>query len=269
MLTLAGCGEKPQKPLKEDSKEKISEHLEKIDGENEKLIEEVEKIKKEREKPVIMLEDEKSSNSKNEEEKGDEEKKEKDDTIKTEDKILKRDKAVYTMWENTLKKVELIHQEWNSYEQEAIEKGASSDDILAFERAIDGLALAVDNKDIFKTLIKANEATYNLARFFDFYKGNIDGEISRIKYYARQIYLASALNQTLDMDGMLKNISDALDRLRQKVRLEEKDKDVIIKLHSSIQDMLKTFQYKNTELLRIKKDIVLENAKEVLEKARK
>ncbi len=294
MSSCQGKEEKPQSP--EEEKDKIPKPLATLEEKVEDVQKEMEKLMEEIEKPIElqMAEDQK----KKEEQGGEEEKaekeeqggedkgqqaegqgeaegegkeqKEQEDTIEQQKKMaeMKKEQSILIMRDGLLKKVEKIHTGWNSYETKAIEDGASEEDIKKFEDALNSLTVAVDEEDDMATLMSLNNITLHMARFYDFYKGNPDGEVLRLRHYTRQIYLDGRAEAWDKAQANVENLESTLDRLEQKIKLS-KDKEALMKnLTSSVDDYVGVIEKENIELLKIKMDIVLSNLDKAREEAK-
>lgn len=292
MTSCKGKEEKPQSP--EEEKDKIPKPLATLEEKAEEVQKEMEKLIEEIEKPIELQmaenqkkkeeqgggeekadKDEQGGEGKGQqgEEKGGgegEEKKEQEDSIEQEKKMaeMKKEQTILMMRDGLLKKVEQIHTSWNSYETKAIEDGASEEDITKFEDALNSLTVAVDEEDDMATLMSLNSIALHMARFYDFYKGNPDGEILRLRHYSRQIYLDGRAEAWDKAQANVENLKSALDRLEQKIKLS-KDKEALMKnLTTSVEDYVGVIEKENIELLKIKMDIVLSNLDKVREEAK-
>ncbi|MTI67232.1 MAG: hypothetical protein FH753_11640 [Firmicutes bacterium] len=178
---------------------------------------------------------------------------------KNKEKILMKEEKIYKMWESIASKIESIHGGFNDYHAKALEAGATEEDINKFKKALDELTLAVDKKDDKLSLEKLNQMNFYMARFFDFYKGNIDAEILRIKYYTRKVHLDGMMNKWNEAEKNIEEITPIYERLDQKIKLEEKDKPLMDKLKFAIDDLENSIKYKSEKLLKIKRDIIIKN----------
>lgn len=282
LLVFSVSCKKKENDKEKSNKEEIPQQIKSIEETNEEIITDVEKLQSEMSDPQKAMdekegEEEKSSQkdsggdeeSKKEEDKQKEDEKgKKEDEKKSEEEDKKKQKEEFLKeidkkWGDIGKKIADMHSGWNSFEPKAIEDGAGATDITEFEENLNALTLAAQNHNILDTLTTANEVSFSIARFLDFYKGNADNEMIRIKYYIRKSILDGTKNDWEAVKEDIKNTTPVIERLRIKVELKEKDKELFTKLELSLKDMESVIEKENVQLLKIKRDIVLNNLTEL------
>lgn len=173
--------------------------------------------------------------------------------------IKTKDEEIFLKWKEVDKNLEEIHKSWNSYEVESLEKGSNREKGDEFKGNLNDLTVAVENRDMKNIMDSGSKAINSLAVFFDLYKHEIRGDLSRIKYSVYQAFLQA---QNGDNDAANKHLDETEEitaRIRQ--RLEEDKTKNLDKLSLSISDMKLALQKNSIELLKIKRDIVIENVK--------
>ncbi len=284
LTIITSCKSKEEKPNpSKEEKEKIPKELESMEEKTEEVIKEIEKLQEEIEKPLELMKpkdekkkeegnegnESKEEGQKSDQKQGGEEGGSKEDIEKKKAEAeLEKKEKIMKMWESIGKKSEEIHASWNDYETTAIEDGASNEDITKFEDALNKLTIAVEEKKDMDCLIYLNSMIQHMSRFFDFYKGNPDGEALRLKYYARQMYLDAALDSWDAVEQNVEKLESTMDRLTQKTKLEKEKEELLNKLKLSVEDMKNAVKEKNKELLKIKMDIILKNLEEVRKEAK-
>lgn len=280
LIFTVSCKSKQKSEVKTE-KEQIPQNLKNIQDTVEEIIAEVEKLKADLESPSRAIEkqqkskeeeskeDSQSEDGKKEEgnkeedkQKGEEKEKEK----KEEDKQKQMEefqKQVDKIWVEIGKKITDIHSGWNDFQPKAIEDGASQEDLKRFEDSLNILTKKVQVHDILETLNMANEVTIHTARFLDFYKGNIDNNILRLKYFVRKSYLDSLKGDWEKVKEDVKGAFPIFEKIKTKIKLSEKDKKLLEKLELSIKDLETVINEKNPPLIKIKRDIVLNNLAEL------
>ncbi|WP_066502302.1 hypothetical protein [Abyssisolibacter fermentans] len=292
IVSLPAC-----KSQKEEDKntDKIPEQLKTITEGNEKIVENIEKIHDYLINPKkAEIDQDEMSKGKSEEEDSENKKEEKDGESGSEDEkkesenksneqqntgTIKKDEEdgketdlsqiIVKMWGEITSISKEIHGSWNEYEMESLKKGATEEDILKFETAINGLTIAIDNKDILDIMYKTNDVTMSLARFYDLYKDNIDGEKNRINYYIRGSYLYGFENDWETSLSQIQQANKQLEKLNNKIISDKKNSKYLKKLEISIKDMENVIPNKSRELLRIKRDIVLDNLDAIIQGEKK
>lgn len=299
MFTIISCQIQQQNPKpQEEKKDKIPNQLSTLEEKLKEVQKEMEKLQEEIEKPIELQiaeeqkkkqQDEgKNQDSQQQGEDGEnqgqegqdqgqnqnqgqgEEKESPEEMIERQRKMaeMKKEQSILMMRESLSKKVEQIHAHWNGYETKAIEDGASEEDIKKFEDALNNLTIAVDEDNDMDALMSLNSITLHMARFFDFYKGNPDGEILRLMYYARQIYLDGTAESWDKSQESSQNLKSALDRLEKKIELSKDKEELMKNLTLSVDDYTLVIKNKNKELLKIKKDVLLKNLEKVRDEAK-
>ncbi len=296
IFSTTACGKKQPKPMLQSKEEKVSDKLKTMQEKSEKVTDEIEKILEEMKKPEKLEEDEKKE-EKGKETKGNDGKKDEGDgggdsggkssgsggekkaegnQDKTsegkkgeeEKKPITKQEKVEEMWKGVKKTTEEIHTSWGDYEIKAIEKGAKKPELSKFEDTINNLTVSVEEKNILNALTYSNEITYNMATFYDSYKGNHEGELMRLRYFARQAHLYGMKGEWDKSEGSIKQAEETMNMIRAKIKLDKKDQDLMEKLNLSIINMRTAIPKKNTELMKIKRDIVLKNIDQIKSKLR-
>ncbi len=170
-----------------------------------------------------------------------------------------KDEELIMRWQKIDKDLEEIHKSWNSYEVEAIDKGVTAEKGDEFKRNLNSLTVAVENRDIASILDTASKAFNSLSTFFDLYKDEVRGELSRVKYSVHQAFILAKNGNKEEANKLLTETQEHTSRMRQKLK-EDKMKD-LEKLSLAINDMQKALDSNSIELLKIKRDIAIENIK--------
>ena len=167
------------------------------------------------------------------------------------------------LWKTMNNSIKEIHAHWNSYEIEGTKKAGISSGEEKFEESLNKLTLAVENKDVFNILNNGSQVYLNISPFFDSYKDEIKGDLCKIKYYIYQTYL---IGESGDLDRAKEILSEGevyLTNLRHKIGKDEKKTKAFEKLNFSLQDIKGVLNENNSNLLTIKRDIILDNIKQL------
>lgn len=288
LLTLTACTKKEDTEIKEG--EKVSETLSQMDEKTKKIIEDIEKIIEEDEKPLFV--EEKEDGEKESEEKnsssqeGDSKEsgsssagesdsseqsqavvppKEKTYEEKKEEEKIKRDEKIEKDWMDLSKEIEKIHKDFNKYKIEAIEEGINSDIVSQTENHLNNLTIAIGKKEKINSLKQADKLIFSLGNYFDLYKGNVEGDLNRITYTMREAYLYALEDNFENAKKVAIEYESYFSMLNQKIDIEKKDKKHLDTLQVSIKDLINSLKYNDADLVKIKRDIVLENVKKIKE----
>ncbi|RKD31928.1 hypothetical protein [Thermohalobacter berrensis] len=277
IINLFGCSPKQEKPMVKKESEEVPKPLKTIEKRVEDTISELEKIQEEKKKPEEKQNKQEENQNKQEQgnEKQDKQNQQggqqnqqgKQNQGQQQSKQQTKEDKIKGMWDSINEKVTKIHTDWNTYEITAIKDGASEEDIKGFEKTLNRLTVNVEAENEMGSLIEANNMIFYLSKFLDLYKGKPDGEIMRLKFSINKVYLYGQMNDWEKANMALKEIDSSLGRLRKKIKLDKKDKGEMDKLELSIEDFKNVAKMKNVELLKIKRDVAIENLNKVREKA--
>ncbi len=286
MLTPTACTKKQEKPKTQSQEEKIPEKLKAMQGRNEDIIKEIEKIVEEIKKP----EEPKKPEEKGQQQQGQNSQQggggggseggspsseggNEQNQQKTSEKSGGQEKEPQTkeqkieeMWNGVKKISGEIHNSWGDYEIQAIENGIKKQELRKFEETINKLTIAIDKKSVEESLVYSNDITYDMAPFFDSYKGNHEGELMRLRYFTRQALLYGMQGDWDKSQESIAQAEESMNTARAKIKLDKEDQELMEKLGLSIANMKTSIPMKNIELLKIKRDIVLKNADEIKDK---
>ncbi|NMB07141.1 MAG: hypothetical protein GX981_01990 [Tissierellia bacterium] len=257
-IILSSCNkEGNKKESKIEKKEKAPKSLVSVSEELDKILASMGEIKKITELTPLEFE---TLHSKG---KGEEEGK-KEGEKKKEEKLELRDEELLKKWNNIDKKIEKIHSEWNNYEVEAIKKAVNPEKAKEFKKNLNLCTIAIEDRNIKNILDTGSQAILSLASFFDLYKDEIKGDLSRIKYAIYQAYLIEE-NNIENAKKILDSTGENITRLRQKLGKDKEKVNRLDKLSLAIEDMKQSLNEDNKKLLELKRDIVINNIK-LLEK---
>ncbi|WP_427338208.1 hypothetical protein [Caloranaerobacter sp. DY30410] len=265
------CSKQQEKPSPKINKDEIPTSLKAMVEDVENIFNEIEKIKEEKE---MAAEDKKKEEEKNKQQKDEKQDELKDKMGQSEKKSEEGKKEtdieekIKKAWEAVNKVIVNVHKKWNDYELDVVKDGIREEDIKKFEEALDNLTISADAKNEIKSLFDANNVTLRLSNFLNMYKGNPDGEVAKLKYNIRQIHLYGEINEWVKAIEMSKYLEPIFERLNQKIKLDKKDEKLKEKLKDSIQDLKSVIDKKNVELLKIKRDIALQNLDTLKEAAK-
>jgi hypothetical protein len=180
---------------------------------------------------------------------------------------ITRDEEIFMKWEEIDNSLEDIHRDWNSYEVEGVKKGANPDQGKEFKKSLNSFTKAIENRQMMDIMDTGSRSINSLAPFFDLYKDEINGDLSRINYSTYQAFLKAKEGDIKTADKLINEAAEYSGRIRQKLD-KDKDKDKIKeldKLSLAISDMKLALNENSIKLLEIKRDITLKNIKALRE----
>ena len=271
LLNIAACSRKPQqKPSTYQKKEKAAKSLTQISKDIDSIMKNLETISQTAvmpEKPEEQKNQGMSSQQGGQQ--GGQQSGQKTNQAggqgspKTKTKEMTKGEKIQKLWDDIDKKVKDIHTQWNSYEAEALKKGATPDSFSKLKNSLNGLTVAVENRDHENIINLGSQMYLNLSPFFDLYKDEIGGSIGRIKYSVYQAFLVAEKGDKLKADEFLTQAETNISNMRQKLGTDKKKVAMLDKLNFALQDMKSSLQLDSSSLLKIKRDIILKNIEEL------
>lgn len=267
IFLLSGCTLQKQKVGKFEKKDRAPKSLGGISSGLQELLDHNKKIEELLDNTYIEEDKEKSDEKSEDEEKEDDNKKE--DKEKPEEKPKekteeeeRREKLKKT-WQAMDKKIEELHKEWNKYEGEAIKKGGNPDKMAKFSESLNLLTKAIENRKVSDVYNYGSLSMQNISQAFDLYKDEIWGEINKIKYASYQSYLKFISGQFTLATRLLEDSREEISKIRLKLEKDDSKIKLLDKVNLSIGDMQKSFKENSLKLVRIKKDIIINNLEEL------
>ncbi len=201
-------------------------------------------------------------NQENKDENKDE--KEKTDKSKTEkEAMITKDEEILKIWKTVDDKIEKIHKDWNNYESEGMKKGASAEKSKDLKGNLNLFTRAIENRDMVLAMDDGSKTLSSLSYFFDLYRDETYGDLSRIRYAVYQAYLNAKGNNVKEADKLLETTEEYITRIRQKLGEDKDSIKSLDKLSLSIGDMKQSLTDDSMKLWEIKRDIILENIKQL------
>ena len=178
-------------------------------------------------------------------------------------KYNNKDEKLLDKWEEINKKLEDIHNKWNSYETEGMKKGVTSEISNRFKDSLNALTSSIEGKNIIGIYDYSSQTMLNLSPIFGLYKDEIWGEINRLKYLTYQSYLNSLKGDDLKTIELLKSSEEDISKIRLKLEKNDSKIKILDKVNLSIEDMNKSLKENSIKLVRIKRDIIIKNLEEL------
>lgn len=171
----------------------------------------------------------------------------------------KRQEKIIQNWQSMSKKIKSVHEDWNSYETEEKKGSISLEKIDQFRNSINNLTKSIEEKDVMKVYEYGSQSFLNLSPMFDLYKDDLGGEVNKIKHGVYLAYLRFVEDRILQGTNILKQLENSINNIKLKIG-EDKDKIKIVdKINAAIEDMEKAMKEDSLKLIRIKRDIIIDN----------
>lgn len=178
---------------------------------------------------------------------------------------MTKDEDIFIKWREIDKKLEEVHESWNKYEVEGMKKGITSEKANEFKKNLNLFTVAIENREMEDIMNEGSRAINSIAVFFDLYKDEIRGDLSKIKHSVYQAFIKSQQGNNKAAQDLLTKTEEYTARIRHRL---EKDDDKIKdldRLSLATSDMKLALEDNNIKLLKIKRDIVLNNIKSLQE----
>lgn len=175
----------------------------------------------------------------------------------------KRQEKIIQGWQSMSKKIESVHKGWNSFETEDKKGSLSLEKADEFRNSLNNLTKSIEDKDVMKVYEYGSQSLLNISPMFDSYKDDLGGETNKIKHGVYLAYLRFIEDRILQGSNILKQLDNSINNLKLKIG-EDKDKiKVVEKVNMAIQDMEKAMKEGSLKLIRIKRDVIIDNIKEL------
>ena len=166
-------------------------------------------------------------------------------------------------WQQMDKKIEEIHKNWNDYEPEGAKKGVAAEKVDNFRLSLNLLTKAIEERNIREIYDYGSQSMLSLGSIISLYRDDIGGEVNKIKYGTYQAYINSLEGKNIKASDLLRGLEEDIDKIRLKFEKDDVKVKIIEKFNLSIEDMRKALSDKSVKLIRIKKDIIIDNLGEI------
>lgn len=180
-------------------------------------------------------------------------------------KEMSKDEKLEALWKMMDKDLEESHPLWNSYEAEAMKKGAAIERGNKFEESINKLTKAVENRTIMDIYDFGSQAILDLKPFYELYTDEMRGEVAQIKHDTYQAYIKGSQEKKDEAVALLNNKDENMNRIKLKLEGKEDQLKTLEKTTLSLGDMRKAMDVNSKRLLILKKDVLIKNLKELEE----
>lgn len=176
---------------------------------------------------------------------------------------MQKDEKLKLAWKEIDDKLEKSHKWWNKYESEGIKKGATQENRELFQTSFNKMTKSVEARNTVDIYDFCSQSILNLRPFYDLYLDDIGGDIAVLKYVAYQSYLKAISDDLTGALNLLQNRDEYINRIKLKIgdkKEKLKEVDMVV---NSIGDMKKALDEKSKRLFMIKKNIIIENLKQL------
>lgn len=169
-----------------------------------------------------------------------------------------------SVWQDIEKTVEETHGYWNEYQVEGQKKGASREQLDSFEASLNRLTISIERNNLNQGYGEMSQCYLSLSPFLDLYEDDIMAELTNLKYNTYRSY-SMGIGNEVEIDFQIFDNNDEIySRIKPKVDDQSKD-DLIDRLENSLASLKKGLSEDSSRVKMIKKNIVLENIKELEE----
>jgi len=168
-------------------------------------------------------------------------------------------------WTAINDKIKTVHENWNAYETDQKKKAVSPEELEQFRASLNVFTKSVEDKDIIGIYEDGSTCLLNLGSLFDVFKDDISGDVNELRY---KVYLAYAKflgGVGEDAAAPLGIADENINSIRLKLKEDNSKIEILDKVNLAIKDMEKSLSEESIKLIRIKKDVVVKQLKELEE----
>ncbi len=269
-----------KKPKASQEEKEPPKELEDMKKSIEKIEKTLQSLHESSKKPLILLQQEvqekekKEGGDKEKEKKeeegnntGGEDKKKSDQPPTAEEVRLKMEQELFKTMEDTKKDVMELHSTWNTYEPKAVADLAMQTSITSFEEALNNLTKSINDREVFPSLVNANQAYKNLPDFYMLYKAKTPPEIDRVRYAVKQIKLSSEVKDFATVNDAMSYLDNIW--IITKPKLKKNNIEVMNQFEFALADLKAAVESQNVMVITAKADVILKIADEMEKAAEK
>ncbi len=256
LVIASGCKNIKNKATKFEKKEMAPDSLQDISKSLQDILNALDTIEQIKDGTYIVEESEKETKKEEKqtvEKEGIEEEKDK----KEKQEMLKKS------WDKIDKKTEQLHTKWNEYQGEGLKKGVTTEKIDKLTDSLNLLTKSIENRNVKDIINYGSQSMLNTAAYFQLYKDEIRGEVNKIKHAAYQSYLNGIEGKSEEAAQFLTNVEEESNKIRLKLKKDDSKIKIVDKVSISLEDMKKALKESSIKLIRIKKDIIINNLEDL------
>lgn len=160
-------------------------------------------------------------------------------------------------WQNEIKILKALHQNWNSLEPDALEAGLGLSSRNNFEEELDQLSEAIGQEKVKESFSSTINLYNNYADIVAVFANRLPAEFFRVNYESMSAIFYGEENDWQMAINHARKLEECWETL--KMQAKDADKKLINRIEFAVQDLLKTIENQQTDLLLIKGEILMKN----------
>lgn len=176
--------------------------------------------------------------------------------------MTNEEKAI-DLWKEIEIKLDEAHRKWNEYEAEALKKGATKEAGDGFESVFNTFTKSVESKNLVGVYDYGSQSFSKLKPFYDLYLDDVGGDVSTLKYAAYQSYVRAIQGNIPGAAEILNGREENINKIRIKVEDDDQKKNSVEKAALALTDFREALTENSRRLYMIKKDVIIENLKDI------
>jgi len=166
-------------------------------------------------------------------------------------------------WEKEIKALKNLHQNWNTLEPESLKAGLGITARNNFEEGLEQLSGEISQERVKESLFSSIKLYNNYADIVDVFANRIPSEFFRVKYESMSAICYGEDNNWQNAQEHASKLEECWETL--KMQAKDADKKLIDKTQFAVQDLLKSIESQQADLLLIKGEILMTNLQKLEE----
>lgn len=160
-------------------------------------------------------------------------------------------------WDRLEKQIKLIHQQWNSFEPEAVKAGARQEIISGFENWLNILPARIRAADRYGAQLAANNASLYIPDLLQLYETKFPPDLPRLRYMTRDVVLKVDAGDWAGAKAVLAAMPAIWSRARGTAEGEKKSEASLVSF--AMTDLTQAVEAGDRDLAHVKAGILEKN----------
>mgnify|MGYP000353509198 CR=1 FL=1 len=163
-------------------------------------------------------------------------------------------------WPKFEQDIARIHEQWNSFQAEAVKSGATSGMIGEFSDTLNQLTMTLTRQELYQGLLLINDLYGKTVDFEKLFKTKSPPEIRKVLYYGRMAAYKILNNDEIGAQDAMSNALASW----ESVKFQVEDTNEATKVQFSLDELSQAIKEKDPNLIKIKAQIAEKNVQDVM-----
>ncbi|MDI3481317.1 MAG: hypothetical protein PWQ97_972 [Tepidanaerobacteraceae bacterium] len=163
-------------------------------------------------------------------------------------------------WAKFEKQITQIHNQWNSFQPEAIKNGATLEMVDSFSRKLNELTMTLTRQELYKGLMAANDLFKSTVSFEKLFKTDSPPDAKIVVYYMRCAEYRALAGEDTEAEKAIDNALGVWETVKPQI----KDVAVASKAEYSLKELGQVIEEKDPNLIKIKAQIAEKNMQDAI-----